>query len=96
MVAHRAAIFGNRAMLESSLVQAADVNERDRLGTTLLMVAASAGHEDSVELLLERGADPHATCTHGNTALTYASNYQHEGVKGALERALQSGPASSP
>ena len=62
----------------------ADVNEASpsavwtvladlRAGATPLMAAASADDPDTVAFLLEKGADPAATDSAGNTALHYAS-----------------------
>ncbi|KAI4718692.1 hypothetical protein E4T48_05059 [Aureobasidium sp. EXF-10727] len=48
--------------------------------TTLLMYAASMGHLDTVELLLELGADPYLTNAEGRTALYEALRHGSQDV----------------
>jgi ankyrin repeat protein len=50
------------------------VDERNALGMTALMAAASEGRADLVALLLEHGADPDAADTYGQSALTQAAS----------------------
>ena len=49
-----------------------DLNTRDEFGWTLLMVAAVAGASETVELLLEKGADYTLTDRRGQSALQLA------------------------
>ncbi|KZO96536.1 ankyrin [Calocera viscosa TUFC12733] len=56
-----------------------DVNIKDSQGWTPLMIAASAGQDDIVELLIGAGADVKAVNEKGITALHYAaSKGRHE------------------
>lgn len=59
----------NRLLLESG----ADLETRDPLQGTPLMVAASHGQTDIFEFLLNRGASIHARDKYGNTALILAA-----------------------
>ena len=71
---HRAARWGDveraRRLLDT---QRQDVNETDANGSTALMWACQFGHDDVVEALLRRGADPRARNRFNWSALEYAS-----------------------
>jgi hypothetical protein len=54
-----AAYSGDIEALANALKQGADVNEKDRIGITPLVLAIREGNIDAVDLLLERGADPY-------------------------------------
>jgi hypothetical protein len=68
------------------LLPAADLNARNRHGTTVLMNAARYGQAQIVRLLLEHGADPNLTRNDKFTALALAAFFGHtETVKILLE-----------
>ena len=68
------------------LPRVADLNARNRHGTTLLMRAASCGHAQIVRLLLEHGADPNLMRNDKFTALALAAFFGHtETVKTLME-----------
>lgn len=62
----------------------ADMENRDELGQTALMIAASFGVKQGVSLLLERGADISARDNNGQTAALLATSNGHEEVAGLL------------
>ncbi|PNJ81070.1 ANKRD29 isoform 5 [Pongo abelii] len=73
-----AARRGNLALLKLLLNSGrVDVDCRDSHGTTLLMVAAYAGHIDCVRELVLQGADINLQREDGGTALLAASQYGH-------------------
>ena len=51
----------------------ADVDAKNGVGFTPLIVAARNGRNDFVSLLLENGADPEAVDNDGRSAMHYAS-----------------------
>ena len=55
---HSAAEGGDVSIIEMILSLEFDVNSKDSLGTTPLLVAAAAGKEQAVDFLLSKGADP--------------------------------------
>jgi ankyrin repeat protein len=55
--------------LKTALRKGADVNTRDRRGSTLLMHAAIAGSPDALKLLIDSGADVNAKNSFDETAL---------------------------
>ncbi len=55
----------------------AEVNARDDVGYTPLMIAADYGNGDSLRLLLEHLADVNAQATNGRTALMLAAAAGH-------------------
>ncbi|KAH0609139.1 uncharacterized protein H6S33_001367 [Morchella sextelata] len=57
-----------------------DILEKDDLGQTALHIAASEGHTDIVQLLLDKGLDPLAPDKEGKTALHGAAFAGHESV----------------
>jgi ankyrin repeat protein len=58
-----------------------DINHRDNVGCTALIIAASVGRSDVVKLLLDEGADPSIRDTeNGLTALEVARNAKHVDV----------------
>ena len=65
----------------------ADVDKVNDKGCTPLFIAAMAGHEAVVRLLLEKGADKSIETTNppGHTALSVAG--RHSGVVALLEAA---------
>src|ERR1043165_2089989 len=68
------------------LPRVADINARNRHGTTVLMRAARCGHAQIVRLLLEHGADPNLTRNDKFTALALAAFFGHtETVKTLME-----------
>lgn len=69
-------------------VNYAEVNARERLyGRTALMIAAAAGHNDVVALLIEAGADVNLADLEGSTALSLARNSGNLDVAAQLEEA---------
>jgi hypothetical protein len=62
-----------------------DVNTRGNLGTTALMVAAESSQDAEVIIvLLQNGADPHATTTFGVTVLMFAAKNQNAEIAALL------------
>lgn len=59
-------------MLTPKLTVGAEIEAKERDGTTALCVAAKAGHAGSVQLLLDRGADLEVKTRDGSTALIAA------------------------
>ncbi|KAA0170630.1 hypothetical protein FNF28_01392 [Cafeteria roenbergensis] len=75
-----AAKAGNTAEASRLLDAGAPVNRKNHAnnGVTALIVAAEHGHKDTVELLLDRGADLEATDDDGSTALVFAASGGHK------------------
>lgn len=63
---------GGTSMLRPMLEAGVPVNMRTSDGKSLLMLAASNSHADTVQLLLEKGANPELQDAEGNTALSLA------------------------
>eukprot|EP00005_Dracoamoeba_jomungandri_P005949 CAMPEP_0174260660 /NCGR_PEP_ID=MMETSP0439-20130205/10193_1 /TAXON_ID=0 /ORGANISM="Stereomyxa ramosa, Strain Chinc5" /LENGTH=155 /DNA_ID=CAMNT_0015344951 /DNA_START=49 /DNA_END=516 /DNA_ORIENTATION=+ len=64
-----------------------DINGTDSLGNTALHWAASGGHVDAIDWLLEKGANIHATSKDGDTALHKAVWRKHpEAAKFLVEK----------
>ena len=63
----------------------ADVNQTDRQGRTALMLAAGAGHENLVDLLLAAGADTTLTDRQGWNAATHARKAGHNALADRLD-----------
>lgn len=59
---------------KAALDLGANVDTRDTLGTTPLMLAANSADNARVALLISKGASVNATDNTGNTALTYAAH----------------------
>lgn len=77
---------GDVEELARLLPRVADLNARNRHGTTALMKAASCGHAQIVRLLLEHGADPNVMRNDKFTALALAAFFGHtETVKTLME-----------
>ena len=77
---------GDVEALVRMLPRVANLNARNRHGTTALMKAASCGHAEIVRLLLGQGADPNLRRNDGFTALALAAFFGHkETVKTLLE-----------
>jgi hypothetical protein len=83
----RAAELGDIAALQLLLYQHVDLEGRDALGRTALMLATLKGQFDSVQALLAHGADPSAADAKGVTPLHAALAGNHPAIVAALERA---------
>ena len=78
---HDAALDGDFDEVQWQLDAGVDVNEESSKGLAPLHYAASSGHNDIVELLIERGANVNATDSgKGATPLDYAHWRDHEEV----------------
>ena len=77
---HSAAEGGDVSIIEMTLSRGFDVNSKDSLGRTPLMIAAAKGKKQAVDFLLSKGADPslktltekkllHAAVEGGNVAI---------------------------
>jgi ankyrin repeat protein len=75
-----AAQDGNYNKIKILLETGADIEARNRSGTTPLIVAAHNGFIKACELLIEKGADVNAVSKNGQTALMIASWYEHKGI----------------
>ena len=69
-------------MLEALIKAGADVNQPSkdvfRTKDYALRIACEKGYTDNVKLLLEAGADVHATNSKGASAIDAAAEYGHE------------------
>ena len=81
-----AAEVGDVAGLEAQLKNPVDINARDPLGRTALMLATLQGQTASVVALLAHGADPNAADGRGTTPLEAARSGDHPDIAAALER----------
>nr|XP_015208876.1 PREDICTED: ankyrin repeat domain-containing protein 29 isoform X2 [Lepisosteus oculatus] len=76
-----AARKGNLALLQLLLNSGrVDVDCRDSLGTTALMVASYSGHYESVRELIMQGADINLQRETGSTALFFAAQQGHNDI----------------
>src|SRR5262249_39597453 len=64
--------------LRSQLAKGADVNTRDRRGSTLLISAAAFGSAEAVQLLLDANPDVNAKNSLDDTALIWAATDQRK------------------
>ena len=69
------------------LGKGANPDVRDREGHTPLMLAAIYGCNQTVQLLLENGANPVLKTPAGNTAVLYAENNSHPLASALLKKA---------
>ncbi|MCG9911178.1 MAG: ankyrin repeat domain-containing protein [Flavobacteriales bacterium] len=68
------AYYGGMQICKALIAAGADVNAVTQKGESPLMLAATNGKADVVELLLQRGADKQKKDNSGKTALDYARN----------------------
>jgi ankyrin repeat protein len=88
-----AAASGNLPVLNQFLISNMDPNSHDYDDRTALHLAAASGHENSVKLLLNNGADAAKQDRWGGLALHDSKRKQHQGITAILSDAA-SGQAS--
>jgi ankyrin repeat protein len=76
--------------IETLLALGADINARNRYGSTALHVAAQRGDDRALRWLLERGADPTLRGDQDMTPLDCALRQQHHTTAELLRAALRS------
>jgi len=81
-----AAEIGDVAALEALLQKHVDIDSRDPLGRTALMLATLGGRSGAATVLLTHGADPNAADGRGTTPLEIARARGHRDIVAALER----------
>jgi hypothetical protein len=81
-----AAEVGDLAQLEILLPGQPDINARDPLGRTALMIAVLRGQTAAVSALLAYGADPNAVDLSGRTPLQVARGAGADAITAMLER----------
>jgi len=82
----RAAEMGDLAGLKALLEKQADIDSRDAVGRTALMLATLHGQSNAVAVLLAYGADPNAADADGTTPLQAAKAGDHPAIVAALQR----------
>lgn len=82
-----AAAAGDVAALRAALAATRDVDARDPMGRTALMLATLGGRADAVDVLLAHGADPNAVDAQGATPLQAAAAGGQRRIIDALQRA---------
>jgi len=82
----RASEHGLTNIVQWIIDAGANVNAKNNIGGTPLMIASQYGHEVCVKLLLDVGADVNAKNKDGWTALMFASRYGHKDVVELLKK----------
>ena len=84
-----AALSGDVGLLRGLLPAAGDLTSFGvATDATLLMAAASRGHESVVELLLQRGCNPTRRDANGRSAAAYARAAGHSRLAERLDRVV--------
>jgi len=82
----KAAKASNTTKVEQLLRKGADVNAKQKDGTTALMLTAARGHTETVKVLIDAGTDVNAVSENGNTGLMFAAFNGHtETVKALID-----------
>ena len=84
---HYAATGPDTSVVKLLLDKGAPIDARSPNGSTPLMMAAQYGAEASVELLLQRGADPRLRNDRGLSAVDFAKLARREALAARLEHA---------
>lgn len=84
-----AARDGDVAKVRGLVEQGTAVDVKTKGGLTALMMAASNGATTIIQLLLDRGADPHAKDTYGKTALWHGEHHRANTEETAAIRAVE-------
>ena len=82
----RAAEIGDLSGLKALLEKHADIDSRDAVGRTAVMLATLHGQTNAVAVLLAYGADPNAADADGTTPLQAAKAGDHPAIVAALQR----------
>jgi len=82
----RAAEIGDLSALKALLEKQADIDSRDAVGRTALMLATLHSQTNAVAVLLAYGADPNAADADGTTPLQAAKAGDHPAIVAALQR----------
>ncbi|THZ34752.1 ankyrin [Aureobasidium pullulans] len=79
---HVVAEFGITCMLQDAfnVLYQADIDVRDSRGRTPLHLACQGGHLNTVQALLDRGANKNATTRKGDSPLGFAVRYGHSKI----------------
>src|SRR5712691_7273405 len=85
-----AVLTAANAAVSAQLRRGEDVNARDDLGRSPLMLAASRGHRETCRLLLEMGADPWLMDNEGKSALVIAGERHQAEVEKVLREFMTS------
>ena len=87
--AHRAAECGDKETLLAVLNAGCPVDAEDSEKMTPLLYAATRGHTDCMQLLLQRGADPNRRSKSGLDAANYAALRSAEALRVVLASLVQ-------
>jgi ankyrin repeat protein len=88
--------FKGDVAIAQRLVGRCDVNARNRMGQTAVMMAALVGHADIVRLLVQRGADLTLKDASGNTADSVARQQGNAAMSALLAELERGTPAPTP